>query len=144
MNTRWINKALMAVAVLALASVAEAARVDVTAVTPVGPYPTLPVSANAMDFVWTACDPTNFDQFSHTGRELILVKNANVSTAKWVTFESVVNLGRTGDITQYSLGASEYAAFWAGNSVGWRQSGGKFYMKCEGTDIKYAIVRIPG
>lgn len=120
-----------------------AARVDVTVATPIGPYPTLPVTANAMDFTWTACDATNFMEFTFTGRELVLVNNTG-ATARWVTLESVAELGRTGDVTQYALQAGDFASYWAGNQKGWRQSGGKFYLKCEHAEVKLAIIRIPG
>jgi hypothetical protein len=124
---------------------AWAVRADQTPVTPKGPYPPLPVTALSLDVAFTACDPANHDQFAFTGRELILARNAHADTAKWVTLESVAEgvTKRTGDITQYSLGAGKFLAFWAGNLTGWNQSGNKFFLKCESTDIKYAIIRIP-
>jgi hypothetical protein len=109
-------------------------------------YPTLPLTANAADIVFTAAGAGFADghQFAHTGREIILVQNANVG-AQTVTVSSVAdpNMKRTGDITTYSVGASEFACFGPFPVDGWRQTDGNMYLAATATDVKFAILRLP-
>lgn len=112
-------------------------------VSPKGPYPGV-VAANGLDFVLTACDVTNFDEFVFTGRELLIVQNSGASTYTF-TLESVADpQGRTGDITAYSLAAGLFSIFWFGQKTGWEQAGGKLYLKASNVAVKFAVVRIPG
>ena len=118
------------------------ARKTIPIISPKGPYPGV-VAANALDFVFTTADSVNFDEFALTGRELIVVRN---STAGALTFtlSSVVDpQGRTQDVTSYSLGAGEFAAFWVGNIVGW-DNAGKFFLQSSASTMDYAVIRIPG
>ena len=118
-------------------------RTALTRIAVKGPHPGT-VSANDLDFSFTACDVGNKNKFSLTGRQLILVQNVNVG-AKTVTFTSVNDpYSRTGTITTYSLGATEFAAFFAGDLTGWQQTDGEFYLEGEHADIKFAIITIPG
>jgi hypothetical protein len=111
-------------------------------INPKGPYPTLQPAANSLDFVFTACDAVNFDEFTFTGRELLLVTSSGTLT---FTLESVADgQNRTGDITTYAMTIGEYAAFWFGSKPGWEQSGGKVFLKGSTTGISFAVVRIPG
>lgn len=112
-------------------------------ITPKGPYPGV-VSAGNLTFVFTAADVTNFDQFTLTGREMIVAINTHASSPFTFTLESVADdKGRLGDITAYSLAAGEYACFWAGNKTGWDQ-GGQFYLRASSVSVKFAVFRIPG
>lgn len=111
-------------------------------VTPKGPYPTLQPAADSLDFVFTACDAVNFDEFAFTGRELLLVTSTGAFT---FTLESVTDsYSRVGDITTYALANGEFAAFWFGGRTGWEQSGGKVFLKGSNVGIKFAVLRIPG
>ena len=118
-------------------------RTDITVQTPKGPYPALPVAANALDITETVADVGNLNQFTFTGKELIIVRNVNAG-AQTVTLTSAADdKGRTGDITAFSLGAGEMAAFLATQLTGWAQSDGKFYLAGSHADIKFAILRLP-
>lgn len=111
-------------------------------INPVGPYPVLPPAANSLDFVFTACDAVNFDEFSFTGRELLIVTSGGSHT---FTLESVADgQNRLGDITTYAMTIGEYACFWFGNKPGWEQSGGKVYLKGSNAAVSFAVIRIPG
>jgi hypothetical protein len=117
------------------------ARQTLSKQTPKGPYPTLPVSANALDISWTAADATNKEQFVPGNDTLVLVKNDAVA-AKTVTFTSKADdKNRTGDVSAYSLGAGEIAMF-RFKKAGWMQSDGKIYMEAESSDIKYAVIQL--
>ena len=119
------------------------ARPQQPIIVPKGPYPTLPVSATALDFAFSVADSTNFDQFSFTGRELILVQNPT-GGALTFTLESTTDLqSRTGDITTYSVGAGLFSCFWAGKVDGWNNAG-QFFLRASASTLKFAIIRIPG
>lgn len=108
-------------------------------------YPTLPVTANAADFVFTAAGAAFVDgvRFPHTGREIVLIRNDNVG-AQTVTVESVVDpQNRTGDITTYSVGIGEYAVFNAMALTGWTQPSGEFWLTATAADVMFAILRLP-
>lgn len=118
-------------------------RKQIPIISPLGPYPTLPVTANALDFVFTTADSVNFDQFNFTGRELIIIRNSTAG-ALTVTLESAADpQSRTGDVTTYSIGVAEFAVFWVGNLVGWNNAG-QFFFRSSASTMDYAIIRIPG
>jgi hypothetical protein len=108
-------------------------------------YPVLPLTVNTADFVFTAAGADYADGFSftHTGREILIVQNANVG-AKTVTITSVANAKkRTGDITTYSVGASEFAIFGPFPKDGWTQSTGLLHGAASAADVNLAVVRLP-
>lgn len=108
-----------------------------------GSYPTLPLSANSRDIVFTAGDAGNNNQFLATGREIVIVQNSGAG-ARTVTFLSVADrFGRTGDMTAYSLGAGEFGLFGPFQLDGWRQTDGYVYTNPEHAEIKYAVIRLP-
>lgn len=118
------------------------ARTALTPVSPKGPYPGT-VAANALDYVFAASDSSNGNYFVGTGRELILVQNADAG-AQTFTLTSIADpYGRLGSITTYSLSAGEFAMFWLGALVGWDQGGGQIYLDSSNANIKFAIIRMP-
>ena len=118
-------------------------RTDLSVITPKGPYSE--VAAGDLDFIFEAADDFNGNAFLCTGRELILIRNSHATDAATVTLTSAPDpYGRTKDITTYSLDAGEFAAFWVGKTVGWRQSDGMVYLDVAGTGtIEFAILRPP-
>ena len=121
------------------------ARLALTVQEPCGSYPTLPLTASAEDFTWTASGASFADGagFTMTGRELILVRNDNAG-AQTITFSSTVDAyNRDGDITAYSIGISEYAMFGPFKKDGWVQADDKLYFAVPAADVYFAIVRLP-
>lgn len=117
-------------------------RQTLTKIVPKGPYPALPVSVNSLDFVFTAADAVNKEQFVPGANTLLIVKNAHATLAKTFTLTSKADAkNRTGDVTTYSLGVGEYAAFLF-KKDGWMQSDGRIYMEAESNDIRYAVIEI--
>lgn len=111
---------------------------ELTRQEPVGPYPAT-VAANDLDITWTAAvvgDAT----FACTGKELLLVHNSGVSAATFTLTSVVDQYNRRADVEGYSLGADEYAAFWYGNTVGWRDSNGTATLDASSTDLNYAVI----
>jgi hypothetical protein len=114
----------------------------ITPVTIKGPFAT--ISANGADFTFTAGD-TNTDTIAVTGRQVILAQNIGVG-ARTLTITSVADAqGRTGDITSYSLGAGEFAAFGIGltNEAGWKQTNGTIIVDVEHAEVKWAVLTLP-
>ena len=117
-------------------------RTALTVQTLKGPHPGVPV-ANALDFVWTAADDVNLNDFPHTGREVILVRNDNVGAQTITLTSKLSSLNRLGTVTDYSVGIGEYAGIWAGDIAGWKQADGKFYLEASTNDVFFAILRLP-
>ena len=121
------------------------ARQEQPIITPKGPYLALQPAADSLDFIFTACDAVNFDQFTFTGRELLLITSTGSFT---FTLESVVDdKVRTGDVTTYAMTVGEFAVFSFASSsggVGWQQSGAKVYLKGSNVGIKFAVIKMPG
>jgi hypothetical protein len=118
------------------------ARTALSIISPKGPYSS--VVAGDLDFVFEAADDINGNAFPCTGRELTLIRNSHETNAATVTITSAPDpYGRTKDITTYVLDAGEFAAFWVGKTVGWRQSDGMAYLDVAGTGtIEFAVLRI--
>ena len=119
------------------------ARTSLTPNAPLGPYPSLPPSANALDLTWTAADTVNKNQFNFNGPKLILARNSHAVTAYTVTLTSKVdNRNRTGDITSYSLDAGDVMAFKIDSSEGWQQSDGYVYLEANNASVLFAIINL--
>jgi len=111
-----------------------------TVISPTGPYPSS-VSADGLDFTWTSAT-TAIDSFSSTGSELLLIYYPAGTTAT-VTLDSVPDVyNRENDIV-YTLSAGDYAAFWFGNTAGWRNATGEIQIQSSTTALKWAVIRIP-
>lgn len=119
------------------------ARTTLTRTTPLGPYPSLPVSADALDLTLTAADTGNSNQFLLDGPMLLIAQNTDAGSARTITLTSVADPQlRTGDITTYSIGIGETAVFKIDRMEGWRQSDGYFYLAASNAAVKFGIVRL--
>lgn len=117
------------------------ARTSITKSTLQGPYPTLPVTANLLDLTFEAADVANKNQFAGAGDDILLAWNTGAS-AYTVTFTSVADdKKRTGDVTTYSIGAGDIAAF-RFKDAGWKQSDGKIYIEAENAAVKFAVAAL--
>lgn len=90
-----------------------------------GPYPTLPVAANALDLSTTAADAANGNKAAFGSySKLLLVWHNTGAGARTVTLTSVADaMNRTGDVTAFSIGAGERGGFLFERS-GWSQPSG--------------------
>lgn len=122
-------------------SPALAARTSVSVIDPVSINGT--ISANGADITMTAGDAANGNSCALTGRLFLFVYNSDAS-AQTITITSVAdNLGRTGDISAYSVGAGEFALFGPFPNHGWRQTDGKLYFTVSDAAVKVAPVKVP-
>lgn len=118
---------------------ALAARTDLTVQTSLDPNGAIGVGAATL--TETAADVSNGNQFVMSGDEQIIAHNSGAS-AYTVTLSSAPDfLGRTKDITTYSIAAGAIAYFGPFKTHGWKQSTGKFFLDASNAAIKYAIVR---
>ena len=117
-------------------------RTPLTSQTPKGPYPGT-VGAGDLAITWAAGDAVNFNDIAATGRELLLVRNDNIAAQTFSIISSADPFKRTGDITDYSVPASGYAAFLLGALIGWIQTDRKFHINPSSVDLNFAILRIP-
>jgi len=115
------------------------ARQSHTALTALGTKTNV-YTAGAAVLTMTAADVTNFEQVTHAGKVVVIAHNTGAS-AYTVTVESVVDaLGRTGDITTYSMAAGAYAAFGPFDLEGWKQTDGKLYFKASNVAVKFGVI----
>lgn len=116
-------------------------RATLTKTAVVGPYPTLQPAANSLDVIFAAANPTDKEQFVMSGNDVLLVHNTDVSNAYTFTVTSVADeRNRTGDITTYSVGAGEIAAFKFTAQKGWMQSGGYCFIEASNAAMKFAVL----
>lgn len=115
------------------------ARMDLTALRALGALGSL-YTANAADLPTYEADPVIQNQVAHSGKLLIVVHNKGLG-AKTVTFPSSTDSnGRTGDITEYSVGVGEYAVFGPFDLDGWVQTGLKLYCDVADFDVYLGVV----
>ena len=121
-----------------------AARVTMTAQSP----PTILAgspAADALDIAFTAADATNKQEVVLTGNEILVFWNTHASTAYTVTINTVADsLGRTGDVTAYSLAAGEIGWYGPIPTGGYAQSNGKLYFEANNASVKFAVLKIRG
>jgi hypothetical protein len=101
------------------------------------------IAGNSLDVVFEAGDSSNKNKFKTTGKEVVLIQNVAVA-AKTVTFKSVADeRNRKGDITAYSLGASEFMLVGPFPLVGWADGNGEVIVEPESVDVKFLVIRFP-
>lgn len=118
------------------------ARTTLTRTTPLGPFPTLQPAADALDVTLTAADVVNNNQILLDGPMLIIAHNSGAS-ARTLTLTSLADpQNRTGDISAYSIGAGEVAAFKIDAYSGWRQTDGYLYLQANNAEVKIGAIRL--
>jgi hypothetical protein len=102
------------------------------------------VTAGQLTLTFTACDNVNGNFFVGTGREVLVVQNADGASAHTFTVSSVADqLGRTDtSLTGYSVAASTTVAVQMKYLAGWLQSGGQnVNVSCNSNQIKFAVLQ---
>lgn len=120
------------------------ARLDLTPTALLSSYPTLPISANALDVLFTAAGADFADGagFTLTEDEILLAYNPD-SAAHTITISSKADAyNRTGDISAYSLGAGEFCVFPQLKKDGWIQSDNKLYFAADNALVRFAVLRL--
>lgn len=106
-------------------------------------YQTTSVSADEADVATEAADDVNGNATPCTGKDLVIVYNGD-SGAQTVTFTAASDeIGRSGTISAYSLGAGEYAIFGPFATSGWRQTDGMLYIDASDALVELGVLRVP-
>lgn len=120
------------------------ARTALSKVVPTGSYPTLPLSAGAATITLTAADTVNQNSvpWGNAHRLLVIAQNTGAS-ARTVTITSAADgLGRTGDISAYSIAAGGVAVLGPFERPGWAQADASLYLEANNAEVKFAIVPV--
>lgn len=126
-------------------------RTTITAFTPLGAYPSLPIDAGAATLAPIAADVANKNQtpFGDADEILILAANTDNGGAHTVTVTSAPDtLKRTGDITAYSIvaapGANENKAAVLGpfKRAGWQQPDKMLYFEADSASVKFVVIKL--
>jgi hypothetical protein len=83
------------------------------------------------------------NEFTLTGKELIIIQNTNAGAQTWTATSVADRLNRTNDVTAESIAAGAIRVFGPIPNEGWRQTDGKFYFAASSTDVKFGIIRLP-
>ncbi len=121
------------------------ARTTITGKTLPGSYPSLQPSAGSLTLTeyapGTASDGVQVTLIP--GKTILIARNTNAG-AQTVTVTSVADsMGRTGDITTYSIAAGGLAAFGPFTTDGWRQTDGNLYAVASHIDVKFTVLYLP-
>jgi hypothetical protein len=112
-----------------------------TALTPVaapGPY-----AAAAAAAAFTAGDAANGNEVVHTGREYIIARNVNGTTAQTLTVRSAADpFGRTRDLV-HSIPINQFVVTQVFPTQGWQQSNGRLNVDVSTADVQLIVVRLP-
>lgn len=108
-----------------------------------GSYPVLPVVVDSLDITETAADVVNGNSFISTGREILIARNSAVGAETFTVGSVVDDKNRDGDITTYSVGIGEIAAFGPVEIAGWQQADGTVYLDASDVGILFTILRLP-
>lgn len=118
------------------------ARATLTRTTPLGPFPSLPVSANALDLTMTAADTSNLNQILLDGPGIVVAQNTG-ATDYTVTITSAPDAqGRSGDIATYTVSADDIAIIKIDQTKGWVQSDGYLYLQASNVAVKLGFIRL--
>jgi hypothetical protein len=99
------------------------------------------VSAGGLLLTLTACDNTNGNTITSTGREVLLVQNTDSSTHT-ITITPVADPygGLNTTLTAYSLAATSFSAVQLKYQIGW-VSGTTISLTCNSNLVKYAVLQ---
>lgn len=91
----------------------------------------------------TAADTSNYEEFTLTGKELLIIYNSGGSSYTWTATSVDDSFGRSEDITTESIAAGAIRVFGPISTAGWQQTDGKFYMQASNTAVKFGIIVLP-
>jgi hypothetical protein len=99
------------------------------------------VTAGQLAITLAACDNTNGNSFTATGREILLVQNTD-SSAHTITITPVADPygGTNTTLTTYSVAATSFAAIQMKYLIGW-STGGVINTTCNSNLVKFAVLQ---
>lgn len=121
------------------------ARTTLTPKTLPGSYPSLQPSAGSLT-VTEAAPGTASDGVQVTlvpKKTILMARNTNAGSQTVTITSAADSMGRTGDITTYSIAAGGIAFFGPFETDGWRQSDGNLYAVASHIDVKFVALYLP-
>lgn len=100
------------------------------------------ITAGGLTIAATAPTDTAGFEYTATGREIVILQNSGASPYTFTLVSSADPYGRTGDVTNYSLAAGEFAIL-APQPTGYASSG-KITITVSNVAVKILIGRAPG
>lgn len=99
------------------------------------------ISAGGLTLTLTACDNTNGNSFTATGREILIIQNTDTSSHTFTITPVTDPYGGTNTtLTNYSAPASSFSALQMKYLVGWANAG-VVGLTCSSNLIKYAVIQ---
>jgi len=119
------------------------ARLVLTPVQMPAKYPTLPITANSLDVVFTpaGADFADGAGFLLTGKEILIVLGG--AAGGTVTISSTIDpYRRTADIAAYAVGVNLYSIFPQFQKAGWVQPDGQLYFAASAATVEFLVLRL--
>lgn len=99
------------------------------------------ISAGQLTFTLAACDNTNGNTFTATGREILIVQNTDASPHTFTITPVADPYGGTNTtLTAYSSPANSFSGIQMKYLIGW-QTGSTIAMTCSSNLLKYAVLQ---
>lgn len=114
------------------------ARQQLTKTTAPGAY-----SGASTAVTMTAADTTNFEQFTCTGRELLIIHNTGGSAYTWTATSVDDRFGRSENITTESIAAGAIRVWGPVAIEGWQQTDGNVFIQASNTAVKFGVITLP-
>lgn len=101
------------------------------------------VQAGDLTLSMDTADNVNGNSFPATGKEILLIQNPDASPHTFTVTSVADQLGRTGDITSYSIPATSIAVIDMDTLAGWKQTNGTVLLAFNSSLIKLKVLRLP-
>lgn len=113
-------------------------RVTLTKSNSPGPNPTAGVAVTM-----TAADTVNFEQFTLTGREVLIIHNTGASSRTYTITSTADPYGRTRDITTQTIAAAAIHTVGPFGLAGWQQTTGHLFLEASNAEVKFGVIALP-
>lgn len=93
----------------------------------------------------TAADTVNFEQFVHTGEEILIVQNAGATPHTYTITSTPDPQGRTGDIAAQSIAAGAIHVVGKLGSIGWTTlvNGQRMvFLQANHAEVKFGVIAL--
>lgn len=115
-------------------------RIAIVPTVPKGPHAGT-VAALALDLTFVAADVANKQMAALAGKIILLAWNTDASSHN-ISLTSVADkFKRTGDVTNYAVGAGKIAAYVFDDAGGWSQADNSVYFEADNALVKFCVLK---
>lgn len=116
------------------------ARTPIVPTVPKGPHAGA-VAPLALNLAFVAADVANKHMAALSGKIILLAWNTDASSHN-ITLTSVADkFKRTGDVTNYAVGAGLIAAYVFDDAGGWSQADNSVYFEADNALVKFCVIK---